>query len=225
MTDEHVWPEWLQRELVSLGARFPQYGPGREKSPLGPTVPACAECNNRWLSILDNDVKPVILDMWKHRRMLDPEEQELVATWATGRAVVMDALQPQPILPRFFAHELRVSRKPAEGTWVWATGFVGPEKFLHTWHRPLRLQPRGERIPDEPNGLCVTFTVFRVAFQVVFSFWRGIYDTTLNYDVGEQLTQLWPMDGAAHLWPVGGFDFEAIEDVAERFPDDLTDVA
>ncbi|MEW2477313.1 hypothetical protein AB0875_26330 [Micromonospora gifhornensis] len=225
MTEEHVWPEWFQRELVKLGGRFTQNGPGRETSPLGPTVQVCAECNNRWLSVLDNDVKPGVVDMWKHRRFLEPDEQELLATWATGRAVVMDAHQAEPLLPQFFAHELRVSRKPAPGTWVWATGFVGPSRWMQVWYQPLRLKPRVGPAPKEPNGLSVTFTAFRVAFQVVFTFWRGTYDVALNYDVGDSLTPLWPIDGQPRLFPSGAFDFEAILDVAERFIDKETDAA
>lgn len=80
------------------------------------------------------------------------------------------------------------------------------------------------RTPDEPNGLCKLYGV-RVAFQVVFTSWRGTYESTLNFDVGKQLTQLWPADGNSTLWPIGGFDFETVEDVAEGFPDGLADDA
>jgi hypothetical protein len=124
------------------------------------------------------------------------------------------------LVPRGFAHDLRVSRKPPGGVWVWATLFVGPTNYAAAWHRPLRLAPRGGVPPDEPNGLCVTFTAFRVAFQVVITFYRGVYNPTLLTDVGELLTPLWPSDaGAVRSWPAGGFDAEAVEGLAERIAD------
>lgn len=217
LTEEHVWSEWFQKELVALGARFPSYGPGRETSPLGPSVPVCINCNNRWLSVLENDAKPLIVNMWRRPRSLEPSEQEVLATWATKTAIVFDALD-QAAIPRHFGHDLRVSRRPSSGVWVWATLVAGPPpNRLTAWLRPLRLPVKGERPPDEPNGLCVTFTVHRVAFQVVFTFYRGRFDAKLAYDVESMLTPLWPPDVTTKAWPDGGFDLEALEDLAERF--------
>ena len=85
--------------------------------------------------------------------------------------------------------------------------------------RPLRLAPKGEHPPEEPNGVCVTFTVHRVAFQVLFTFYRGRFDAALRHDVASQLTPLWPLGGTTRAWPCGGFDLEGLEDVAERFAD------
>jgi hypothetical protein len=214
LTDEHVWSEWFQKELIALMGRFPSYGPGRETSPLGPTVPVCGTCNNRWMSVLENDAKPLIVDMWRHPRLLQPPDQELLATWATKTAIVFDAIG-EATIPRHFGHELRVSRRPSAGVWVWATMVAGPPPGLAAWLRPLGLAAKGEHPPDQPNGVCVTFTVHRVAFQVLFTVYRGRYDAALRHHVASQLTPLWPLDGTSRSWPPGGFDLEALEDVAE----------
>ena len=215
-TNEHVWSEWFQRELFALGARFPSYGRGKEAAPLGPTVRVCIDCNNRWMSVLENDAKPLIVDMWHQPRTLDLTEQRLLATWATKTAIVLDAIEPR-LIPRHFGHELRVSRRPASGVWVWATMIAGGPPNLSAWLRPLRLAAKGQPTPEDPNGLCVTFTLHRIAFQVVFAFYRGQFDVPLRYDCASMLTPLWPPDGGLKDWPCGGFDEEALQDVAERF--------
>ncbi|MGK5442143.1 hypothetical protein ACSNN7_10010 [Micromonospora sp. URMC 105] len=219
LTEEHVWPEWLQKQLVGRGATFPGNGRGRETSPMGPKARACLDCNTRWMSVLEIDAKPLIADMWDHRRELEPHDQEVLATWATKMAVLVDGSAPQPLILRGLAHELRVTRRPPTGTWVWASGFVGPTNYLSAWAKPLRLKPRDGQIPAEPNAVCITFTAFRIVFQVVITLYRGVYDVTASEDVGHLLMPLWPLDKTPRLWPPGAFDAEAVGDLAERFDD------
>jgi hypothetical protein len=219
LTDEHVWSEWFQKALFARGARFPSYGRGKETSPLGPTVRVCTDCNNQWMSVLENDAKPLILDMWRRPMTLDPSEQEVLAAWATKTAIVLDAMDG-PTIPHYFGHDLRVNRRPFAGVWVWATMVAGPPpNKLAAWLPPLRLAAKGQQPPEDPNGVCVTFTVHRVAFQVLLTFHGGRFDAALRHDVASQLTPLWPPDGTTRAWPSGGFNLEALEDVAERFAD------
>jgi len=56
-TDEHVWPKWISRELATLGLA----------RPINITVPVCKRCNERWLSVLENDVAPILRPMIRGR--------------------------------------------------------------------------------------------------------------------------------------------------------------
>lgn len=191
----------------------------------GPKARVCLNCNTRWMSVLEGDTKPLLIDMWDNKRLLDVHDQQILAAWATKMAVLLDGLADTPVIPRGFAHDLRVSRTPPGGVWVWASLFVGPTQYASAWLRPLWLVPRGGLRPEDPNGVCVTFTAFRVVFQVVITFYRGQYDLTLTRDVGQLLTALWPSDGAAHPWPAGGFDADAVADLEERIADSASDNA
>jgi hypothetical protein len=84
VTEEHVWPKWISRELGHHGG-FTMPAPHglRRMRLLDSTAPVCSTCNNRWLSVLENDVQPVLGPLISgEERTLAPDEQRLLATWA-----------------------------------------------------------------------------------------------------------------------------------------------
>jgi hypothetical protein len=167
LTDEHLWPAWMLREFEARGATSD--GSGRRRKPAIPVVSVCADCNNRWLSVLENDSKPLLLRMWTESLMLDPQEIELLAVWATKTAVALDAYD-LPSIPRGFAHDLRIGRRPSPGVWVWAAAFAGPTRYATAWRTDVQLAELGD-IPG-PHGIAVTFTAGPILFQVLFLFER-----------------------------------------------------
>lgn len=221
ITKEHIWPEWLQTQLIKRGARFPQNGRGRETSAMGPKARACFNCNTRWMSVLETDTKPLLVDMWDHDRILTAGDQEILASWVTKMLILFDGSGVTPLIPRGFAHDLRVTRKPPSGTWIWASAYIGSKHNLMASMRPLRLVPRGGVRPDEPNGLCVTFTAHRVVFQVVVTFYRELYELTLMGNLEELLVPLWPVVGGDQRWAPGGIDAGGLDDLIERIDDSI----
>lgn len=211
LTDEHVWPAWMIREFEARGVVID--GSGRSR-PAVPVVQVCSDCNNRWLSVLENDCKPLLLRMWNEPTTLNPQERELLAVWATKTAITVDAYGSLSI-PRGFGHDLRVGRRPSPGVWVWATAFVGPTRYAAAWGSDVRLAAL-EELPG-PHGLTITFTAGPTLLQVMFVYERGEFEVDIRADDAALLMALWPTDAETYQWPPGGFDDEAAERLVVRF--------
>ncbi|MDX2970033.1 hypothetical protein [Kribbella solani] len=205
LTDERVWPAWMIREFEKRGVAIE----GSRSA-----VPVMQDCSNRWLSVLENDCKPLLLRVWNQPTVLNPQERELLAVWATKTAITVDAYG-SPSLPRGFAHDLRVSRRPSPGVWVWATAFVGPIRYAAAWGSDVRLEALAD-LPG-PHGLTITFTAGPILFQVMFVYERGEFEVDIRADDAALLMALWPTGAETCQWPPGGFDDEAAERLVVRF--------
>jgi hypothetical protein len=53
LTREHVWPDWYSRELQARGVTLT--GDVVVNNRIDLTVPVCGNCNNKWMSVLEND--------------------------------------------------------------------------------------------------------------------------------------------------------------------------
>jgi hypothetical protein len=160
VTDEHVWPKWISRKL---GGRHgfiiaSPHGP-RLRRHLGMTAPVCMACNNRWLSVLEKDVQPILGPLiFGKERSLPPDEQRLLATWAVKTALMLDLGSDRPIIPTGFYHDFRLRRGPLPNYLVW----IGAYRDWHyaAWRRTkssaLGSLPRSRRtassVPSRPSA-------------------------------------------------------------------------
>lgn len=210
LTDEHVWPVWLQGELVHRGVL--------ERKPVGPVVPVCHNCNTKWMSTLEQDAQRDLPAMWDEHFKIDAERQRVLASWATCRAIVIDRLSARPSIPRGFGHDLRVKREPPDdgAVSVWAILLKEPES-PRWFARNLSVAPVNGAKPEEPNFTCITFSVYNVLFQVLFTFNTGQYHLESNGDFSVALRQLWPRSKRSVAWPHGRVNTPGAIAVVERF--------
>jgi hypothetical protein len=215
-SEEHVFPKWVSRELTRLAPLHmtTDYGIRQVRS-LELTAPVCAHCNNRWLSVLESDVQPILAPMMRGEdRTLSAVEQRLLGTWAVKTAMMLDLASPTPVIPVGFFQQFRQVREALPRNAVWLGAYLGHKKAIWAEHRALHLGiPKGE----SPNGFVTTFTVFRVLFQVVGHFTKGgaKFKEGRLYAAG-----LWPIAPRQREtvdWPREGLAFndEAIEKLAE----------
>jgi hypothetical protein len=198
LTNEHVWPRWISRELGDRGGfTMPSpHGPRRVRS-RDLTALICVTCNNRWLGVLENDVRPVLAPLIRgEERALAPGEQQLLATWVVKTALMLDLLSGKPLIPTGFYHDFRLRRSPHEGQLVW----LGAYRDWHAawaWHGGLHV---GISADEPPNAFVCTFTAFRVVFQVAGAFDRGV---TFNEGrlLAAALVRVWPPGGQSVDWP------------------------
>jgi hypothetical protein len=218
-TDEHVWAKWISDELRRNGSFLIQsdHGPRRQPS-INITVPVCATCNNRWLSVLENDVRPVLAPLVRGERMrlLSVEDQRLLATWGVKTALLLDLSTGSPVVPAGFFHDFRLRRCPLESHFVWLGAYGGSNRAVWASHRGLQL---GASPGEPPLGFVTTFTAFRVIFQVVGQFATGgatIQDDRL-WSAG--LHQIWPVGNEPIKWPRGrlAFDDDALVELDRTF--------
>lgn len=139
LTNEDVIPQWLMRHAFphpkkitsTRGSSREEYAANLRVGRTGQRVKVtalCEVCNNRWLSRVENRVKPKLLAWMSglHGPMAVPDQQ-LVAFWATKTALMAQlAYAPsRRVIPQRFYRELHAARDhPPEGVFVWL-GMVG----------------------------------------------------------------------------------------------------
>ena len=204
LTDEHVWPEWYSRELQSRGA-IPM-GDNVRRGRIDLTVPVCNPCNTTWMSVLENDVGPLLIRMMRagiaenEPFRITLNQQARLTSWAVLKAYLLDAMT-QPSVPRGFLHEFALRREPNESTMVWVAGYT-PDVAARSQKRALDLLSRTGRTRNSPNGFVVTFTIFNVLFQVVGHFNGGpavVSSDRPRYE--SALFPMWPAPTSDIIWP------------------------
>lgn len=99
-TKEHLLPEWLAREIQASDLSVKWIRPDGTKSWRGPdesfgTTVRCAcgeNCNNGWMSRLEDEIRPILGPMATgRRRELPPVEQVVLAKWVWKTAIVSQA--------------------------------------------------------------------------------------------------------------------------------------
>jgi hypothetical protein len=91
----------------------------------------CADCNNGWMSELEDEVKPVLTPLLKnHRTTLTRDDQILLATWATKTGLVHQGRD-------------RVTRMPAKHfRYVYGHGHIVFQIFGHGIRNVVGLRPK-----------------------------------------------------------------------------------
>lgn len=202
-SEEHIFPRWVSKELSKLAA-----GPLEMKTAHGPrrittldlTAPICAACNTRWLSVLENDVKPLLASMiGGEERALSTGEQGRLATWAVKTAFMLDLAGTAPVIPAGYYYMLRQRRNALGSNVVLCGAYLGSKKAIWAEHRGLHA---GISDDEPPNMFVTTFSIFRVVFQVVGHFTKRRSDFfNDNRDIAIGLTQIWPAQPEPVRWP------------------------
>ncbi|MGW0885063.1 hypothetical protein [Streptomyces sp. NPDC002671] len=216
-TDEDIYPKWLVREMKRHGIR--NTDPQRRRIHW-PTTPVCQHCNNTWMSALENDIKEILTPMFFQVRSLDEHAQSRLALWAAKMAVLMDAVGGN-VVPHGAGQGLEIYRRPHHGMRVWIAAYhdLNPLALVS---RPIYMPP-GKDQKQELLGLCVTFSVVKVAFQVLIPFFDG--DLAPLEDFRSSVLQIWPSTSPLLDWPPPfRFDHSSIQALAARINDNREDI-
>src|SRR6266498_85751 len=208
-TDEHVWPRWISREFSRDGGfTMSSVHGSRSTRSIEIKGPVCGLCNNRWLSVLEKDVQPLLAPMLHgQERPLSPDEQRLLATWAVKTTLMLDLSSGTPLVPTGFYHDFRLQRRALDSHIVLLAASLGSRRAVWAQHAGLRIGG----IPDggPPNAFVTTFTVFRVVFQVFGHFTVG--RASLHgegWPFAPALLRLWPPWDHPVDWPPGRLAFD-----------------
>jgi hypothetical protein len=209
VTEEHVIPQWLSRLLVERGDLIDKasvHVPRRLKK-VDLTVPCCETCNHEWLSVLENDVRPILAPMVRgeNTRRLEPDQQRLLATWALKTAMMLDLTSGRPTIPAGFFHSLRQKREAFESSIVDIGAYI--DSRWAVWAAPP--QPLHIDVADTepPNGVVVTMLVGRAIFQVIIPFDRGTVSMEDDRVYKDALVRIWPASSQPVNWPRNGLAF------------------
>jgi hypothetical protein len=205
LTREHVWPNWYSRELQARGAIL--IGDVIVDNRIEVTVPVCEGCNNRWMAVLEDDCKKLMMSMANAATKgnspieLSAEAQARLATWAVKTAYLIDACQAS-LVPRGFLHQLALQRAPNPWTAIWVAAYI-PDSAARADKRALDfLTQAGEASGNCPNAFSVTFTILNIVFQVAGHFNGGkwtLHDDRQQYE--DALFRIWPDPAPRLSWP------------------------
>jgi len=207
-TKEHVWPKWVlavvdqDRPLrFELGSDPEFLFSGEFKIGC-----VCGDCNNGWMSRLENEVKPCLEPML-HGTMtpLTQSVQEKLSHWAVKIAMVIEAARPKSASSRFYSdedsHALREHRIIPDMTRVEVGCFA--DSGLHVSAGDFTLA-------DGPNnggcGHVTTIVAGHVILQVsTLKPVSAYYSRNANVAVAignwdAYLIDLWP-HSKARIWP------------------------
>ena len=101
-SNEDIWPKWVLRLLKkSHDERVPMRAQRYKEQPKEwPTKDSalkignvCQECNNGWMSRLEDQVKPILSPMILGKPVIvTPSQQERVTAWLTKCAMMFDSI-------------------------------------------------------------------------------------------------------------------------------------
>ena len=226
LTKEHVFPQWTQPFLGDGVGRHTHIeitpdGSIEERSHRGRAATVtirsiCADCNNGWMSQLEEQAKPFLLSMLRgSTQTYHDQGRTLIATWLVKTALAAGSKSDPPLPPHFYT-DLRRDQRPSDNTRVWLAG-TPYDAHHQTDFRPIRTHDEDEPPPEKPNLFSALVVVGQIAGVVVSWEDRMPPVDNLLSTFGPALVEIWPIDGGGATWPprAGALDFGALDVLPE----------
>ncbi|SRR5258708_614796 len=176
ITIEHILPQWLAKEIEKPNVKLRHFLHDESKPEdtllrsygLGTfgTKKVCGNCNNGWMSRLETQAKPYILDLMNQRTSilsLTDEVRLALSRWAVKTAFMISVVQTIQFELPWAAFQRLGSQESdgPDGCFVLASQQPGlPEGFLYTC-------PGDEFVEGKPIQLRVGFSINHLHFVVV----------------------------------------------------------
>ncbi len=168
----------------------------------------CRSCNIGWMSKLEEDTIGIISAIHTNaKRSITSEEQQLLASWATKTAVMVQYVNTNPIVPEPRRKWLFKNHTPPPDTLVWIARYDGAgiatvlTEHLFIKDNPGRL--------NSPHGQAVFFSI-GVLFFVVLSLYMEFKNIGIRTVFPERLDghllRLWPQTSPLLFWPFQGIN-------------------
>jgi hypothetical protein len=187
LTSEHAWPKWLHNilflELRNLhhchltvrpnrhsGSKFlinreqRSGDPGSRKLPI-----VCANCNNGWMSILQEHSKPYLTPIIQGQWINLSECREVFAKWCVMTTMVNEYQDPPTIsIPQLERDRLRLGLPLSDNWLVWVGQCPLESPNRRAAHRAYTIFD-GQNNPGKPNCQVTTLHVGKMLIQVIFA--------------------------------------------------------
>lgn len=226
-TNEHIFPRWLLAEFgVEKEVVTGTWEDHRSGTVVDTRVQAlqnlvagrvCANCNNGWMSDLENETKPILLPLVRRRRLLDSlrqDERQVLARWSLKTAAALNSSSNyRRLVPKRHRRAL-VAGPPRDDVMVLA--HQGATEHPLRWLQTQNFTGWGDagyrRQAAEAGRRC-----YRVAFSighvlVLVAYWpRSDDDILLN---GQVHVPLWPERATWRVQDVPTTGFVGEKDLA-----------
>ena len=212
---EDIWPVWVLKSVGADSVSPTEFWntvnapPLRWHGPKFKTRKLCRrQCNNGWMSNLENAVRPTMGGLINDIAMeLDAEQQRLLVLWAVKTAMVIEGVKQAK--NGFYTPEERSTFRqtliPPVQTAVWV-GRCAQSNNLHGEARKLHVSNPTATNPLE-DGCATTFVIGRLVMQVLSIKRRADAmhgSLRLRMRSGPRdarLVQVWPVEKQSLGWP------------------------
>jgi hypothetical protein len=245
-TKEHVWSDWLRKYGVAYPALSKSFFGQRSPIPqtrivtgvdgrrqyeevAGPlvsdflatvTMPVCSNCNNTWMSQIENAAKEELAPVFVGgARELTRSGRTAIATWAALTLVAYsqarNAEETDPI-PRSQLSEIRQDNRPPDGWRIWI-GFCpdGRSTQMSAAIAGLAFSGPADDLSEPPpdnfaNCYLAAHGVYFIAHYAAPSFPTVLYEALFPSESRTVLLPLWPNtpQTQALRWPQAAVDEE-----------------
>jgi hypothetical protein len=220
---EHVIPRWVREKLALISevtievnataaARWPNLYVKLDRA-------VCSDCNNGWMSRLEDTVKPFLGPMLINERPveLDAAQQRDLARWAVIKVLLLE-LSIRQQHPR---RRQNLGYKPSESELAWLMANQDPPPRSRVWlgafdaqgqaavnSQALLLSSDGSSGQDPLFSHVTTLTIGYVLLQVfsidyVMADARALdpFNSRPAYPFDQALVQIWPIVHQVVRWP------------------------
>lgn len=230
VTNEHVFPRWLNRYLPSdrrqqlEQARYGEDGFDFERPSIGLDFrvrKVCTACNSGWMARLEDESIPILDPLIRglELQIVTRRQQRAIAVWATKTAMMCDLTQAQPLLRVDQRRRMRTHRAIPGSTRVW----LGACRELNpiVINQTVRIDMTNLDSPSTPfpDGFYAPIKIGHLCLYVYFAQTDVVVRHLPIYHLG--LARIWPRRGGDIAWPPPGMptdgrEFEVFADAFQR---------
>lgn len=223
-TKEDVWPTWLAqyvpRDLKSYHGALAEIDASGEvtktqkkwggdpRSRRSQCV--CRECNNEWMSRLQEQAKPIVLKLAQAQvATLSVHDQKVLAAWATMSTMTSEYIQPSTVAVSPLDRQRFYKTKSPLKLWkIWIgnyhRGNWKPHRIHHAWPTRTRVREESKLTANAPPNTQTTTLIFGGLYLHVAS--SDIPDATRRMTFPHEVTntilkQIWPPRSGTLRWP------------------------
>jgi hypothetical protein len=228
LTFEHIWSRWTHK-YIPRQMRFyqalsaisqPDQTDFKIFRRMGDIIDwkvrcVCEQCNNGWMRRdIEEPAMPVVTALIEGRSMrLTPEEQAIVASWATLKAMVAEYDLNGHVVTHHMQRKylMKHHRPPMEGWSVWIGHHIRtPGGKFHWGSFPALILPdrvvarrkRKGRKATYYNSGATSQLIGQLFIQVMRAPHRGLISKwRFGTPNGGTLFRIWPPSGASVVWP------------------------
>jgi hypothetical protein len=175
LTLEHAFPSWIQRYLPhsqhvtsvthTAKAEGEELRAWKTRDLDVKVKRVCAECNNGWMSDLEQVARLVLVPLMNGRpRRLVASEQEIIAVWAIKTALVCEFIHPSARgASDLHFRDIGERLNPPRDSHVWLARYEGPKELDYN-HRVLVFTDSSD---TKRTGYITSFIINRLVIYVM----------------------------------------------------------
>jgi hypothetical protein len=211
---------WQERRMIQVQKKV---RPGAAKSTKIRAV--CGNCNNKWMSRIENLSKPILSPMIKGLHSeLDILDQETIAKWISLRILLGEQMTPSAITSQDVRRTFMTNPQPLKGLRIW-TARCGAPTWQSAYHRRstgLYYSTTNPIATDRQHNIqSVALGIGSLFFYVIHSV--TILSVYPEFHNADRFLQLWPLVYSPMTWPplmaITSFEADGVARAIETLAD------